>query len=114
MTDAYDEKPKVGSIVRPPVIQTFDAETASYKDAYEDLCVSTHGRSPKGDWIYRVRRIKGVWRSILPSDRDGGLIVFVGDDPPPVYEYVSQDKKLCLRVIKVLNNAAVGVLFQAV
>ena len=107
------EKPVSGTIIRPALIETFDPETRAMKPSYEDLAVCPHGKSPKGDWIYRVRKTGGVWRSIRPSDREGGLIVFVHDDPPPVYEYVSQNKKLILRVVKVLQNAAVGVLFQS-
>jgi hypothetical protein len=107
-----DEKPVAGSIVRPNEISRFDPEKKAMVPSYEDLAVTPHGRSPKGDWIYRVRKTEGIWRSIRPSDREGGLIVFVHDDPPPVYEYVSQNKKLLLRIVKVLNNAAVGVLFM--
>ena len=105
------EKPVSGTIIRPALIETFDPEDSVMKPSYEDLAVTVHGKSPKGDWIYRVRKAEGVWRSIRPSDREGGLIVFVHDDPPPVYEYVSQKKKLLLRIVKVLDNAAVGVLF---
>ncbi len=106
------EKPVSGTVIRPAEITTFDPETSGMVPSYEDLAVCVHGKSPKGDWIYRVRKEKGVWRSIRPSDREGGLIVFVTDDPPPVFEYVSQKKKLMLRVVKVLQNAAVGVLFM--
>lgn len=105
------EKPVSGTIIRPALIEAFDPETRAMKASYEDLAVTVHGKSPKGDWIFRVRKTEGVWRSIRPSDREGGLIVFVHEDPPPVYEYVSQNKKLLLRVVKVLQNAAVGVLF---
>lgn len=111
MTLSEGEKPGQGTIIRPVLIETFDPETCTKKPSYEDLAVCPHGKSPKGDWIYRVRKEQGVWRSIRPSDREGGLIVFVGDDPPPVYEYVSQKKKLLIRIVKVLPNAAVGVLF---
>jgi hypothetical protein len=105
------EKPVSGTVIRPSLIEAFDPEKKVMIPSYEDLAVTVHGKSPKGDWIYRVRKEEGVWRSIRPSDREGGLIVFVHEDPPPVYEYVSQNKKLLLRVVKVLQNAAVGVLF---
>ena len=111
MTLPESAKPGQGTIIRPSLISTFDPETATQKPSYEDLAVCPHGKSPKGDWIYRVRQTEGVWRSIRPSDREGGLIVFVGDDPPPVYEFVSQKKALLIRIVKVLPNAAVGVLF---
>ena len=105
------EKPVSGTVIRPALIEIFDPTNKVMKPSYEDLAVTLHGKSPKGDWIYRVRKTEGVWRSIKPSDREGGLIVFVHEDPPPVYEYVSQNKKLLLRVVKVLQNAAVGILF---
>lgn len=112
MTMPEDDKPVSGTIIRPARIEQFDPELKLMSPTYEDLAVTPHGRSPKGDWIYRIRKVEGVWRSIRPADREGGLIVFVHEDQPPIYEYVSQDKKLLLRVVKVLNNAAVGVLFQ--
>ena len=105
------EKPVSGTVIRPALIETFDPTTKSMKPSYEDLAVTVHGKSPKGDWIYRVRKTEGIWRCIRPSDREGGLIVFVHEDPPPVLEYVSQNKKLLLRVVKILDKAAVGVLF---
>lgn len=105
------EKPVSGTLVRPAFVETFDPHKKITQPSYEDIAVSVHGKSPKGDWIYRVRKEEGIWRSIRPSDREGGLIVFVNEDPPPVYEYVSQNKKLLLRVVKVLQNAAVGVLY---
>ena len=111
MNLSESDKPGQGTIIRPALIELFDPETATKRPSYEDLAVCPHGKSPKGDWIYRVRKTEGVWRSIRPSDREGGLIVFVGDDPPPVYEFVSQKKNLLIRVVKVLQNAAVGVLF---
>ena len=37
--------------------------------------------------------------------------MFVHEDMPPLFSFVSQNKKLLLRVVKVLNNAAIGVLF---
>jgi len=105
------EKPVAGTIIRPTLIESFDPETKTMKPSYEDLAVTVHGKSPKGDWVFRVRKSEGVWRSIRPSDREGGLIVFVNEDPPPVYEYVSQQKKLLIRIVKVIQNAAVGVFF---
>jgi hypothetical protein len=107
-----EEKPVSGTIIRPARIEQFDPELKLMSPSYEDLAVTPHGRSPKGDWIYRVRKIEGIWRAIRPADREGGLIVFVHEDQPPLYSFVAQNKKLLLRVVKVLNNSAVGVLFQ--
>ena len=105
------EKPTHGIIIRPPMIVQFDPVKKRDVDAYEDLMVMVHGKSPQGDWIYRVRKEPdGVWRGVRPSDRDGGLIVFVREDPPPAMRYISQDKKLGIRIVQVLSNAVIGVL----
>jgi len=111
MSIPEEEKPVSGTIVRPSLVERFDPEKKSMIPSYEDLAVVTHGKSPKNDWIYRVRKEKGIWRTIRPSDREGGLIVFVHEDQPPLMEFIRQEKKLLIRIVKVLQNAAVGVLF---
>ena len=112
MTLPDEDKPVSGTIIRPARIEQFDPELKLMAPTYEDLAVTPHGRSPKNDWIYRVRKVEGVWRAKRPSDREGGLIVFVHEDQPPLFEFISRDKKLLIRITKVLNNAAVGILFQ--
>ena len=62
------EKPVNGTVIRPALIETFDPTNKAMKPSYEDLDVAVHGKSPKGDWIYRVRKEEGIWRSIRPSD----------------------------------------------
>lgn len=111
MTITDGEKPVAGTIIRPALITQFDPEKKVMAPAYEDLTVTPHGKSPKNDWIYRVRKEQGVWRAIRPSDRGGGLIVFVHEDQPPIFSFVAQKKKLLIRIVKVLGNAAVGNLF---
>lgn len=110
--EAHDdeEKPPIGTIIRPAAVNKFDPTTKTMIFSYEDLMVTPHGKSPKGDWFYRVRRVNGIWRSVLPGDREGGLIVFVREDAPPAYEIFEQKQKLMIRVVKILSNAVVGVL----
>lgn len=106
-----DEKPVISTLIRPCAIYTYDPERNTQTFSYEDLAVLPHGKSPKNDWIYRIRRdAKGVWRSVSPKDRDGGLVCFVREDTPALFEIFHQNKKLLIKVVKILNNAVVGVL----